>query len=153
MTGVRLVPVRFRQACAFVAEHHQPPRGLGFLVGGAADDEVLRGVIVADRPSPRTTTTAAPWRSPGWRRRRFNAGSMLYGAARRAFRALGGGRKQLMGCSCGHKRRQWEVVADGGSGKVLFTGSKAIADTVSKRYYNSVVREKGAARQAPPAAP
>ncbi|MFJ8695493.1 hypothetical protein [Streptomyces roseolilacinus] len=57
-----------------------------------------------------------------------------------------------MGCSCGHKRRLWEVVADGGSGKVLFTGSKATADAVSKRYGNSVVREKGTAGR-PPATP
>ncbi|MFV2118326.1 hypothetical protein ACE14D_07710 [Streptomyces sp. Act-28] len=53
-----------------------------------------------------------------------------------------------MGCSCGHERRLWEVVADGGSGKVLFTGSKASADVVSKRYANSVVREKGTAGRA-----
>lgn len=58
-----------------------------------------------------------------------------------------------MGCSCGHRHRQWEVVADGGSGKVLFTGSKATADIVSRRYRNSVVREKGTPRQNPAAAP
>lgn len=56
-----------------------------------------------------------------------------------------------MGCSCAHQRRLWEVVADGGSGKVLFTGPRASANAVSKRYVNSIVREKGVPRQAPPA--
>lgn len=50
-----------------------------------------------------------------------------------------------MGCSCGGKRAQFEVVADGGNGRVLFTGTQATAQAVSKRYTNSVVREKGAA--------
>jgi hypothetical protein len=53
-----------------------------------------------------------------------------------------------MACSCGQKRQQFEVVADGGSGKVLFTGSKATAYAVSRRYENSQVREKGAAQAA-----
>lgn len=56
-----------------------------------------------------------------------------------------------MACSCGQKRQQYEVVANGGSGKVLFTGSKATADAVSKRYAASVVREKGATQEAPTA--
>ncbi|WP_225846899.1 hypothetical protein [Streptomyces sp. HPF1205] len=56
-----------------------------------------------------------------------------------------------MGCSCGGKRAQWEVVADGGTGKVLFTGTEATAQAVSKRYTNSVVRKKGTepSQQAP----
>lgn len=60
-----------------------------------------------------------------------------------------------MGCSCGGKRAQWEVVSDGGSGRVLFTGTQATAQAVSKRYDGSVVREKGAATtaQAETAAP
>lgn len=45
-----------------------------------------------------------------------------------------------MGCSCGQKRAQFEVVAE--NGKVVFTGTKATAEAVSKRYDNSKVREK-----------
>ena len=48
-----------------------------------------------------------------------------------------------MGCSCGQKRQQFEVVAE--NGKVVFTGSKATALAVSKRYDSSEVREKGTA--------
>lgn len=48
-----------------------------------------------------------------------------------------------MGCSCNKKREQFEVVADGGNGKVLFTSSsKPTAEAVSKRYANSIVRPK-----------
>ncbi|MGW6456544.1 hypothetical protein ACWF94_11575 [Streptomyces sp. NPDC055078] len=50
-----------------------------------------------------------------------------------------------MGCACNKgKRQQWEVVADGGDGKVLFgpSSSEATAKAVSKRYAGSVVREK-----------
>jgi hypothetical protein len=47
-----------------------------------------------------------------------------------------------MGCSCGGKRAQFEVVAE--NGKMVFTGTKATADAVAKRYENSQVREKGA---------
>ena len=50
-----------------------------------------------------------------------------------------------MGCSCNKGRKQFEVVTDGGSGKVVFTSaSKPTADTVAKRNPGSMVREKGA---------
>ncbi|QEV03778.1 hypothetical protein CP971_05600 [Streptomyces viridifaciens] len=52
--------------------------------------------------------------------------------------------KTLTGCACQQGRQQFEVVADGGAGKVLFaSSSKPTAETVSKRYPGSVVREKG----------
>ncbi|MEU2487043.1 hypothetical protein ABZ593_20845 [Streptomyces sp. NPDC012617] len=48
-----------------------------------------------------------------------------------------------MGCACNKNKKQFQVVADGGSGKVLFTSaSEATAKAVSKRYDNSLVREK-----------
>lgn len=51
-----------------------------------------------------------------------------------------------MGCNCGSKNRTtFEVVADGGSGKVLYTStSKVAADAIANRPQNegSVVREK-----------
>jgi hypothetical protein len=46
-----------------------------------------------------------------------------------------------MGCSCGGKRAQFQVVTE--NGKVVFTGTKATADAVAKRYANSTVQEAG----------
>lgn len=49
-----------------------------------------------------------------------------------------------MGCSCNKGRKQFEVVADGGAGRVLFTATvEATAQTVSKRYPGSIVRVQG----------
>lgn len=90
---LRVVPVRFRDACAFVDSwhrHHEPPRGHVFSVGVADDDDVLRGVAMIGRPVARhyddgttlevnrTATDGTP-----------NVNSCLYGAAWRAARALG----------------------------------------------------------------
>jgi hypothetical protein len=51
-----------------------------------------------------------------------------------------------MACSCNKNRTQYEVVADGGNGKVLYTsGSKHTADAVGKRYAGSIVREQAPA--------
>jgi hypothetical protein len=87
-----IVPVTFRQACAFVQahhRHHRPPRGMKFALGVVADG-VLVGVATVGRPVARhlddgrtvevtrTCTTGV-----------FNANSMLYGAAWRAARAMG----------------------------------------------------------------
>lgn len=48
-----------------------------------------------------------------------------------------------MACSCSKQRQQWEVVADDGKGKVLYSSpSKATSDAVSRRYPGSIVREK-----------
>lgn len=49
-----------------------------------------------------------------------------------------------MGCACKNKNRtRWEVVTDGGSGKVVFTGAnEATVRAVSRRYKDSIVREK-----------
>ena len=87
-----VVPVRFADACAFVAawhRHHAPPVGCKFCLGVAADD-VLVGVAIVGRPVARhlddgrtlevtrTATDGTP-----------NAGSALYGGAWRATKALG----------------------------------------------------------------
>jgi hypothetical protein len=89
---LRVVPVSFREACAFIADHHRhnkPPRGMKFAIGLHANGE-LAGVVTAGRPVSRaydprevveinrTCTDGAP-----------NANSMLYGAARRAAAAMG----------------------------------------------------------------
>ncbi len=91
--SLHLVPVRFRDAAAFVAmwhRHHQPPVGMVFTVGAADDDGVLRGVAIVGRPVARlfdngqtleVTRTATDGTA--------NANSLLYGAAWRAAKALG----------------------------------------------------------------
>jgi hypothetical protein len=48
-----------------------------------------------------------------------------------------------MGCACNKNKNQWQVIAGDGTDKVLFTSSsEATAKAVSKRYANSMVREK-----------
>ncbi|WP_246367480.1 XF1762 family protein [Kibdelosporangium persicum] len=93
--NLAIVPITFRQACGFIADHHrhhQPPRGMKYAIGVALD-HVLVGVATVGRPVARhlddgrtvevtrTCTLGVP-----------NANSMLYGAAWRAARALGYGR-------------------------------------------------------------
>lgn len=89
-----IVPVTFRQACAYVAEHHRhhkPPRGMKFCLGvRPLCADYLCGVAFVGRPSARalqnewtaevirTCTNGEP-----------NANSMLYGAAWRAAAAMG----------------------------------------------------------------
>ncbi|MFE4915850.1 XF1762 family protein [Streptomyces sp. NPDC056652] len=90
---LHLVPVRFRDAAAFVAmwhRHNQPPVGCKYCIGVADNDGVLRGVAIVGRPVARmydngqtlevnrTATDGSP-----------NANSMLYAAAWRAAKALG----------------------------------------------------------------
>lgn len=92
MSELRLVPVSFSDACAFVAEHHRhhkPPQGMKFCVGVASND-VLRGVAIAGRPVARSyddgttleVTRVATDGTP-------NACSALYAACWRASKALG----------------------------------------------------------------
>lgn len=91
--ALRIVPVRFRDACGFVEmwhRHHRPPVGSKFCIGVADTEDVLRGVAIVGRPVARmlddgmtlevtrTATDGTP-----------NANSMLYGSAWRAARALG----------------------------------------------------------------
>ncbi|MFC5076128.1 hypothetical protein ACFPN0_32130 [Kitasatospora cinereorecta] len=49
-----------------------------------------------------------------------------------------------MACACKGKRQQWEVVADGGKGEVVWgpSASQATAKAVAKRHTGSIVREK-----------
>ncbi|MER8030732.1 XF1762 family protein [Streptomyces bauhiniae] len=90
---LHLVPVKQKDAKAFVAEwhrHHKPPAGAVFCVGAADDEAVLRAVAMVGRPVSRmlddgqtleVTRTATDGA--------FNANSLLYGAAWRAAQALG----------------------------------------------------------------
>ncbi|WP_030236785.1 hypothetical protein [Streptomyces sp. NRRL S-350] len=54
------------------------------------------------------------------------------------------------GCNKGGSSNQWEVVADGGNGKVLFPGgTQATAKAVALRYPGSIARPKGSTEIAP----
>jgi hypothetical protein len=91
--SLRIVPVTFAQACAFITDwhrHHRPPQGHKFSLGVAAD-EVLVGVAVVGRPVARLlddgqtlelTRVAVADATP-------NVCSLLYAAAWRAAKALG----------------------------------------------------------------
>lgn len=93
VNALRLLPVTWREACAFVASthrHHAPPVGYKFAVGVIGSDDALVGVAMAGRPVARAydarrtveITRVATDGTP-------NACSMLYGACWRAARALG----------------------------------------------------------------
>jgi hypothetical protein len=90
--ALEIVPVTFRQACAFVADlhrHHAAPRGHKFSIGLECGGQLV-GVAMVGRPVARalddgrtaevnrTCTDGTP-----------NANSMLYGAAWRAAKAMG----------------------------------------------------------------
>ncbi|MFJ7054757.1 XF1762 family protein [Streptomyces albidoflavus] len=92
-TRLHLVPVRQKDAKAFVREwhrHHQPPAGAVFSIGAADEEGVLRAVAMAGRPVARhlddgQTLEVTRTATDGAR----NANSLLYGAAWRAAKALG----------------------------------------------------------------
>ncbi len=87
-----IVPVTFRQACAFIADHHRhhkPPRGMVFCLGVEEDGQLV-GVATVGRPVARAyqdgyTLEVNRTATDGTR----NANSMLYGTAWKAARALG----------------------------------------------------------------
>jgi len=91
--ALRIIPVTFAQARAFVAafhRHHAPPAGAVFSLGVADERGVLRGVATVGRPTNRISDdglTAEVTRActDGT----ANACSMLYAASWRAAKALG----------------------------------------------------------------
>lgn len=90
--GLTAVPITFAEACAFVAKyhrHHKPPVGHKLSVGCAVDGEIV-GVAIASRPVSRSlddgwTLEVSRVATDGT----HNACSFLYGAIRRAGKALG----------------------------------------------------------------
>lgn len=89
---LRIVPVTFRQAVGFIAEHHRhhrPPRGMKFAVG-VSDGREFVGVATVGRPVARYLDDGSTVEVTRTCTRQVpNANSMLYGAAWRAARALG----------------------------------------------------------------
>jgi hypothetical protein len=91
--SLHLVPVRSRDANAFVAahhRHHRPPAGQVFAVGAADHTGLLRAVAIVGRPvarhlDDRATLEVTRTCTDGAR----DANSLLYGAAWRAAKALG----------------------------------------------------------------
>ena len=90
--SLRIVPVTFRQACAFIEahhRHHKPPRGMKFCLGVDADGH-LAGVATVGRPVARHyddgyTLEVNRTCTDGT----AHVNSMLYGAAWRAAKAMG----------------------------------------------------------------
>lgn len=93
MSGLRVVPVKFADACGFIQmwhRHHRPPVGAKFCFGIADSSDRLVGVAIVGRPVARMfddglTLEVTRSATDGT----ANANSMLYGAAWRATKALG----------------------------------------------------------------
>jgi hypothetical protein len=91
--ALTIIPVEFRDACAFVStwhRHHQPPIGHKFSLGVITPDRILVGVAIVGRPVARylddgSTLEVNRTATDGT----LNANSALYGAAWRATKALG----------------------------------------------------------------
>lgn len=91
-SNMEVRPVTFRQACAFVESlhrHNKPPRGHKFSIGLFSGEQMV-GVAMAGRPVARAfddglTLEVNRTCTDGTK----NANSMLYGAVRRAARAMG----------------------------------------------------------------
>ena len=90
--SLNLEPITYKEACEFVRRyhrHHLPPQGWKFGIA-ANDGEKIVGVVTVGRPVARMlddglTLEVTRCCTDGTK----NACSMLYGAARRASRALG----------------------------------------------------------------
>ncbi len=91
--SLRIVPVKFADACGFVQmwhRHHRPPVGAKFWFGLADDQDRLVAVAIVGRPVARhlddgLTLEVTRSCTDGTR----NANSMLYGAAWRTTKDLG----------------------------------------------------------------
>lgn len=91
--SLRIVPIKFADACGFVQmwhRHHRPPVGCKFCIGIADQDDRLVGVAIVGRPVARMfddglTLEVTRSATDGTR----NANSKLYGEAWKATKALG----------------------------------------------------------------
>lgn len=121
--ALQLQPITYREACAFIAQHHRhhlPPQGWKFGVA-VNDGAQVVGVVTVGRPVARHydngyTLEVTRCCTDGTK----NAASMLYGAAWRAARALGYKRlityvlQSEIGTSV--KAAGWRVVGEAGGG-------------------------------------
>lgn len=133
--SLRVVPVTYAEAAAFVDahhRHHRRPRSHKFSIGAAVGD-VLVGVAMVGRPVARhyddgltlevnrTATDGTP-----------NANSLLYGAAWRATKALGYGRlityTQDVESGASLRAAGWRVVAQLSARKGWTTPSRPRED-------------------------
>lgn len=131
---LRPVPITFRQAADFIAEHHRhhkPPRGSKFIVGAQLDG-ILVGVVVVGRPIARAlddglTSEVTRTCTTGDR----NVNSFLYGIAHRISREMG-------------YRRQITYTEEGESGASLrAAGFKMVAELEARpNWANSSKRLK-----------
>jgi hypothetical protein len=91
--ALRIVPVAFSDACAFVTtwhRHHQPPVGHKFSIGVVDQDDRLVGVAIIGRPVARSFDDGMTLEvNRSATDSTANANSALYGAAWRAAKALG----------------------------------------------------------------
>ncbi len=92
MTSLRVLPITYREACAFIERHHRhhpPARGQVFALAAAMGENIV-GVATAGRPVSRhldkgLTLEVTRVATDGTR----NACSFLYGAMRRVGREMG----------------------------------------------------------------
>ncbi|MCE5277165.1 MAG: XF1762 family protein [Planctomycetaceae bacterium] len=118
-----LKPISFRQACAFIVEHHRhhkPPQGCKFCISAVVGDQIV-AVAVVGRPVARrlddgVTAEVTRLCTDGTR----HAASKLYSACWRAARAMGYQRMitYILGCETGTSLRAagWKLVGTAGGG-------------------------------------
>lgn len=133
--GLRLVPVTFAEASAFVDahhRHHRRPRGHKFSIGAAVGDTLV-GVAMVGRPVARhyddgLTLEVNRTATDGT----HNANSLLYGAAWRAAKAMGYARlityTQDGESGASLRAAGWRVVAELPARKGWTTPSRARDD-------------------------
>lgn len=97
MTKMKLIPISLKEASQFVHEYHRHNKPLKFhkFSIGVKFDDVLVGVVIVGRPVARSMddgVTAEVSRLCVNENAPKNACSFLYGAAWRAWRAMGGQR-------------------------------------------------------------
>jgi hypothetical protein len=131
---LEIVPLTFREAVGFVAEHHRhhpPPPGDLFRLGVVDEAGQLRGVAIVGRPTARhlddgRTAEVVRVATDGCP----NACSALYGAAWRAARALGW--RRLI---------TFTLVAEGGA-SLRGAGWRAVGERADRSWAESSVARK-----------
>jgi len=126
---VEIKPVTFKEACAFVSEHHRhhkPTVGCKFCIG-LYDSETLVGVAICGRPVSRhlddgLTCEINRLCTDGT----YNACSMLYGACCRVARAMGYRKviTYILQSENGASLKASNFVCEGTAGGVKWTGAR-----------------------------